>query len=115
VIDGLFAQFRRALVEGRPAMTQGDLAAATDGRVVTARQALELHMVDAVGYLDDAIDEARRLAGIETSDVILYRAHGGGNANVYARGGLAPALLSGTLAPLLRGGGLMLYLWEPGL
>jgi protease-4 len=97
-------------------MSEQDLAVVTDGRVLTARQALELHMVDQLGYLDDAITEARALAGIEYADVILYRAYPSQNANIYARAAENPALLEQAFKVLLRRQGPMfLYLWSPGL
>lgn len=100
----------------RSGMAEQDLAVLTDGRVLTARQALELHMVDQLGYLDDTITEARALAGIEYADVILYRAYPSQNANIYARAAENPALLDQALKVLLRRQGPMfLYLWSPGL
>jgi len=38
-----------------------------DGRVMTGRQALKLHLVDEMGNLPDAIDKAAELAGLPDS------------------------------------------------
>jgi protease-4 len=44
-----------------------------DGRIYTGRQALKLGLVDSLGGLDDAIDRAADLAGIEDPEVITFR------------------------------------------
>lgn len=41
-----------------------------EGRVYTGRQALEAGLVDRLGTLDDAIDEAKKLAGIDPDEKI---------------------------------------------
>ncbi|NDA26807.1 MAG: S49 family peptidase, partial [Verrucomicrobia bacterium] len=48
----------------------GDLA---DGRIVSGQKALELKLVDATGYLDDAIADARQIAKLpENAPVVRY-------------------------------------------
>ena len=48
----------------------GDLA---DGRIVSGQKALELKLVDATGYLDDAIADARQIAKLpEDAPIIRY-------------------------------------------
>jgi protease-4 len=44
-----------------------------DGRVFTTSQALERKLIDRMGYLDDAVQTARELAGCATASVALYR------------------------------------------
>jgi len=110
----LFERFVAVLREGRPSMTDEDIATISDGRVVTARQALELHMVDRIGYLEDAIAEAERLAGIGGADVILYRPFPSYTSNIYA-GPAGQALVLEALDLLLRRRApTFLYLWSPG-
>jgi len=46
------------------------IAALAEGRVFTGRMAKELGLVDRLGTLDDAIDEARKLAGIADGEEI---------------------------------------------
>ncbi len=123
VIDELFGRFVGAVRERRPAMTEADLETVSDGRVLTASQALELGLVDRIGYLDDALDDAYALAGIRTADVILYRPFRHYNANIYARGAVeGPAVGEGLESSLGwardvllgRGSPAFLYLWCPG-
>jgi len=63
-------RFIRIVREARP---QCDNAAAFDGRVFTAQQALKLGLVDRIGYLDDAIGVARKMIESESAQVVLYR------------------------------------------
>ncbi len=116
VIGALFDRFLSVVKERRPAMTDSDLAAVADGRILTAEQALQIHMVDRVGYLEDALEEAMDLAGVEDADVILYRPFSHYNTNVYAVAPAEAGLIERALNVLLRRRGpAFLYLWSPGL
>jgi protease-4 len=110
----LFNQFVKAVREGRPKMTDDQIAAISDGRVVPPQDAVKLNLVDEVGYPDDAIDEARSRAGIESADVILYRPFPNYNNNVYARSDVGALLQSGMEFFLRQRGPTFLYLWSPG-
>lgn len=63
-IDDIHAQFVEAVAEGR-GMDHDDVAALADGRIFSGRQALEAGLVDRLGTLEDAIDVAARMGGIE--------------------------------------------------
>lgn len=71
--DETHAAFVDIVIEGR------DLSAETvrqlaDGRVYTGRQALDMGLVDALGYEDDAIAKAAELGGIEGEPrIVEYR------------------------------------------
>ena len=69
----LFDQFLAKVRERRPAMDEQQLKTVSDGRVLSAQEALQLNLVDRVGYLRDAIQTACDLAKIESADVVLYR------------------------------------------
>ena len=43
-----------------------------DGRVYTAEQARAAGLVDAIGYMTDAVATARRAAGVEEARVVVY-------------------------------------------
>ncbi len=64
VMDDVHDQFIEAVAEGR-SMELAETRAIADGRVFTGRQAKELKLVDELGNLDDAIQLAADLAGIE--------------------------------------------------
>ncbi len=114
IAEGHFERFLRVVREARPEMTDPDAATISDARVLTAQQALDLHMVDGVAYLEEAIADARKLAGIETADVILYRPFPDYRSNIYARREAGDELLMEGLDMLLRGSKpTFLYLWCP--
>ncbi len=64
VMDDVHDQFIEAVADGR-SMELAETRAIADGRVFTGRQAKELKLVDELGDLDDAIQLAADLAGIE--------------------------------------------------
>jgi protease IV len=64
VMDDVHKQFIDAVAEGR-AMEVATVQALADGRIFTGRQAKEAKLVDELGNLDDAIQLAADLAGIE--------------------------------------------------
>jgi protease-4 len=115
VIDDLYGQFVAKVVERRgiAADTARTLA---DGRVYTADQALRLKLIDRVGYMPDAIEAARRAAGLEEAKVIVYQRPREYRATYYAGAHASAGLLEGPLGPfaaLAAGGPKFLYLWWP--
>jgi len=116
VTDQMFARFIGTVRRNRPGMTEEQLELISDGRILTADEALELNMVDEVGYLDEAIDLSFRMADIKNADIILYRPFPDYNTNIYAQAAQQPGVLEqGMKALLRRGGPAFLYLWSPGL
>jgi protease IV len=94
----------------------------SSARVYTAADALNLGLVDRIGYLDDAIRGAAKLAGIsDDAKVVVYRRTEYPNDNIYntsstSKQGL-PEInlidlgLGDSLTPLRNG---FYYLWMPG-
>lgn len=70
VIESTHAQFVRAVAEGRklPLETVKEIA---DGRIFTGEQAHALKLVDRIGTLQDAIEEAGRLGGIKGEPQVI--------------------------------------------
>lgn len=77
LVDQTFAQFKEIVTEARPKLAGDDnketLKSATTGQVFTAKQALELGLVDKIGYLEDAIDRAMQLANLSKSDTRVVK------------------------------------------
>jgi protease-4 len=111
-----FDRFVEVMRERRPAMRDEHAALISDGRILTADEALDLRMIDRVGYLDDAIATAKELAGIEHADVVLYRPFDDYTMNIYASAAARTSGLTESLSSLLRSssGPAFLYLWCPG-
>lgn len=70
VIDSTHGQFVRAVAEGRK-LPEEKVRAIADGRIFSGEQALGLKLVDRLGTLQDAIDEAGRLAGISGEPQVI--------------------------------------------
>lgn len=73
VIDSTHAQFVKAVAEGRK-LPVDQVSAIADGRIFSGEQALALKLVDRLGTLQDAVEEAGRLGGIK-GEPELIRPH----------------------------------------
>jgi protease-4 len=79
-----YRDFLAKVKAGRPAITEADLKVAGDGRVLNARQAYELHLIDKVGYYEDALALVCELAKLENPTVVLYRRSGEAKGGFYS-------------------------------
>lgn len=70
VIDNTHQQFVRAVAEGRRLPIE-DVRKIADGRILSGEQAMAYKLVDRLGTLQDAIEEAGRLAGISGDPELL--------------------------------------------
>jgi protease IV len=70
VIDNAHSQFVRAVAEGRK-LPEADVRKIADGRIFTGEQALALKLVDKIGTLQDAVEEAGKLGGISGEPQII--------------------------------------------
>jgi protease-4 len=71
IVDTLYARFVKVVADGRK-MKEADVRKVADGRVFTAEQALANGLIDVIGQREEAIAEARKLAG-EDAGVLFYR------------------------------------------
>ncbi len=118
VLDDMRGRFVQLVRERRPQADAAMFASVTDGRIITAGQALQAGLVDRIGYLDDAIGVAKERAGLTEARVILYRRGNEFSENIYSKAGTAPAqvnLINFDLGALVGRGPAFMYLWEPRL
>jgi protease-4 len=77
ILDAAYDVFRSRVAMGRAKTLSSAAAldAAANGSIFTASKALEAGLIDSIGYLDDAIADAERLAAIpvDSSNVIEIR------------------------------------------
>src|SRR6185437_16897833 len=113
--DEFHQRFRQIVEHARPNVDRAD-ATMFDGRVFTAPQALAHHLIDRIGYLDDAIAMARELAHVEQSPVVLYHRC---NDRVHSPYAITPNIpLQNTLLPISVPGldrsrlPTFLYMWQ---
>jgi protease-4 len=115
--DGFRDHFAARVRFYRRAMTDADRRAVADGRIVAASKALALHLVDALGYPDDAIAEAERVVGIRGAEVVIFQRAGYPVRSIYATVPNVP--LQSELIPFSYPGlersklPTFLYLWQP--
>jgi protease-4 len=106
----VYRLFTSKVAAGRK-LDPAKVAALAEGRVFTGRMAREAGLVDRLGTLDDAVDEARKLAGIkadESVDRILLPEPRGLFDDLFGATGqstdpLARALASAAGVPAVRG------------
>jgi protease-4 len=70
VIDNTHEQFVAAVATGRKLPIES-IRAIADGRILSGEQALKLKLVDRLGTLQDALEEAGKLAGISGDPEII--------------------------------------------
>lgn len=70
VIDSTHEQFVRAVAEGRKLPVE-EVRPLADGRILSGEQAKAARLVDKLGNLQDAIEEAGRLAGISGEPEVI--------------------------------------------
>jgi len=114
VLDEFLARFREVVDEGRPGLDAARVAELADGRIYTAGQALEVGLIDAVGYLPEAVDEVERRAGIEESRVVVYHRSSEWRENLYSSTQVSePRAELPVLVDWLLRRPAFLYLWLP--
>jgi protease-4 len=115
LLDEMQARFLRLVRERRPEVTDQTAALIADGRVIGAQQALEMGLVDRIGYLDDTIELAKSRVGVQKARVVLYRRPDEYAESVYSRSEGGPTrvnLINIDWDPLHRHPQ-FLYLWNP--
>jgi protease-4 len=115
VIDDLYRQFVAKVVDRRK-LSDATARTLADGRVYTAEQALGHRLIDRIGYMPEALDLARRAAGVEKARVVVYHRPRQYRATYYAEAQqMESGFMSGAsaLGALVGPGPKFLYLWMP--
>ncbi|MEK6777354.1 MAG: signal peptide peptidase SppA [bacterium] len=117
-IDELYGRFVQTVADNRKGLTRDEVLVLADGRIYTSEQALKNRLIDRIGYLNDAIEEVKNMAGLEKARVVMYHIPSTYTENIYSSVPLPP-VSEIHLLDLNRGlagmGSPFLYLWEPGL
>ncbi len=107
MIDTLNGRFVGLVAEDRK-LPLDEVKKLADGRIYTSQEALTAGLIDGVGYLDDALDQARKLANLERASVVTYFRPGEYHANLYSLN-----LINIDLSALADPGANFMYLWWP--
>lgn len=116
VLADLQSRFVATVRERRPQLSASAMTTISDGRIVSAPQALALGLVDRIGYLDDTIRHLESRPDIGPARVVLYRRPQELAENIYSQAPLrAPQmnLINIDLQHLGFGTPQFLYLWSP--
>ena len=119
VIDSFYQRFLSVVQEGRPDLSPDQIKRLADGRIYSGEQAKAAGLVDDIGYLDEAIELAKRKAGLSEARVVTYRRPGEYQNNIYSRALMGPgagwsSLVNIDLLSMVRGGTpQFMYLWMP--
>jgi protease-4 len=72
LIAPAYERFVNLVNDGRGMLSRLEVRELADGSIYGAAEALDNHLIDEVGYMDEAIALAESLAGIEDAHVIEY-------------------------------------------
>lgn len=110
MIDSTYERFFGIVRESRQ-IRETELRDLADGRVFSAGEALQLKLVDQIGYWDDAVDKMAELLGEKDIKVIRYQTRVNILDRLFAAQARAPAL---TLEALREGARPKVqFLWQP--
>jgi protease-4 len=73
LITPAYNRFVRIVDEGRESLTLDEVKGLADGSIYGAEEALNEKLIDKIGYIDEAVEQVKLLAGIEEARVIEYR------------------------------------------
>lgn len=106
-IDSLYDRFTGLVAEERK-MTPDAVLKMADGRIFTSAEAKAGGLIDGIGYLEDAIELAKKQANLSQAEVVTYFRPGEYKANIYSL-----SLINLDLGDLADPGAKFLYLWWP--
>ncbi|HSF67211.1 MAG TPA: signal peptide peptidase SppA [Nitrospiraceae bacterium] len=118
VIDSFYNRFLVVVQEGRPNLSAEQIRKLADGRIYSGDQAKAAGLIDEIGYLDEAIELAKKKAGLTEARVVTYGRRGEYQNNIYSQlfgtnAGIA-GLANLDLLSMVRGGTpQFMYLWMP--
>lgn len=119
IIDGLFARFIAVVHASRQKqLSEQEIRALADGRIMTAGQARAAGLIDETAYLDETIEAMKKALKIEQARVVMYTRPGDFASTIYSGmpvpGPQVINLVSINAEELLSSAGVrFLYLWNP--
>ncbi len=74
LIKPAYERFIQVVIAGRKdVLSEQEVRELADGSIYTAELALDKNLIDEIGYLDDAVDAVKAMAGIGDARVVEYR------------------------------------------
>jgi len=93
MIDAFYERFVGIVAGSRTDLSLAQVRKLADGRIYTGQQAKANGLVDDLGYMDDAFELAKVLAGVSRAEMVMYSRPYGYRANAYSQApGAAPQI-----------------------
>lgn len=105
VVDSIYERFVALIIKERKLPRERVLQLA-DGRIFTSADAKKEGLIDEVGYLEDAIEAAKKQAHLVQAQVVTYSRPGEYKDNIYSRFSL-------DLGRMMDPGVQFMYIWWP--
>jgi protease-4 len=71
IMDEMYSRFVGVVVKGR-GLDEATVRELADGRIYSAQQALDNKLIDAIGYMDDAETQVKKMTGLTDIRVVQY-------------------------------------------
>ena len=119
VINSMFERFVEVVRKGRPSMSDAAIDEISSGSVYVADRALELGLIDSIGYLDDTVEGLKKDLGLDEARVVTYGPVGSYRENLYSRSPAAGGVKSLSLINIDASSIIdafnvnFMYLWMP--
>jgi len=72
LIGPAYNRFMEVVADGRPGLSLDDVKLLSDGSIYAAQEARDIKLIDEIGYLDEAIEQVKSLAGLDKARVVEY-------------------------------------------
>jgi protease-4 len=107
LVDSLQTRFVNTVAEERK-LPLDRVKKLADGRIYTASEAQSAGLIDGIGYLDEAIEQAKKMAGLGQASVVTYFRPGEYRPNLYSM-----SFINIDAGAMLQPGAAFMYLWWP--
>jgi protease-4 len=119
LVDDGFRQFKKVICQGRPKFEKDPeaLDKLATGQIFTARQAEENGLVDKIGFVEDAIDRAIKLAKLDPANVnvVKYKAEPKLSEMIFGQSRVGPSFDTSVLLDAAAPRAYFLCTWLPAL
>jgi len=112
--DEMFERFVQVIDENRPRLDRETILRLADGRIYTARQALEHNLIDDIAYLDEVIEKTKSHADIRDAAIVTYRRTSQFRGGIYSRSPVAPPAAAEVNLLQIDVGEVFESWWQPG-
>lgn len=107
MIDGIYGRFVSIVATERK-LPIDKVRQLADGRIYTSQEAKASGLIDGIGYLEDAIETAKKQANLAQARVVTYFRPGGYRPTVYSLN-----LINIDMGEVVEPGVKFMYIWMP--